>query len=269
MYRTTIIAIITILTSLTLQAQHQKILISENLKGIDTVWIFLPDGPSIPPEGYPVVYLLHGWSGSYHQWNDITNCQELSNCYGMVIVCPDGLYDSWYINSPGIAQSQYADFFFHELVPFVSNFTKTDTRNIFITGLSMGGHGALYLYSQMPELFRSVGSISGVLDLSPVRNEYRINEYLGLSGSTKDEDLLRKFSVSGNIGKIASAGKEIILSCGISDRFFLMNDNFERHCLHSAIPVTFVTGPGGHTYDYWKTAVGIHLAFFRDRMINQ
>lgn len=251
-----------------LQAQEQKILKSKHLKVPDTIWIFRPEGTTEPKNGYPAVFLLHGWSGSYHQWNDITNCQDLANRYGMIIVCPDALYDSWYFNSPGISQSQYADFFFQDLMPFVSKVARIDTKNIFITGLSMGGHGALYLFSQRPELFRSAGSMSGVLDLEPVRNEYRIKEYLGLNGSNKDKELLEKFSVAGNIGKIASAGKEIIFSCGTSDRFFPMNEQFRHLCEEAKINATYIIGPGGHNYPYWKTAVSLHLAFFKDRIIH-
>jgi S-formylglutathione hydrolase FrmB len=35
-----------------------------------------------------------------------------------------------------------------------------------ITGLSMGGHGALYLAARHPDLYAAAGSIAGAVDLS-------------------------------------------------------------------------------------------------------
>ena len=167
---------------------EQHIIKSLYIDNPDTIWIFTPAGydPTNPAKTYPLVYLLHGWSGTYHQWNDITDCQRLADHYGFIIVCPDGLYDSWYINSPALKESRYADFFFQDLMPFISEKYHADTDNIFIAGLSMGGHGALYLFSQKPDLFRSAGSLSGVLDLSFARNEYGISRNLGITRKKSD-----------------------------------------------------------------------------------
>lgn len=39
-----------------------------------------------------------------------------------------------------------------------------------ITGLSMGGHGALYLSAKHPDLFCLAGSMSGALDMTVMLN---------------------------------------------------------------------------------------------------
>lgn len=247
-------------------AKHQHVLKTKNLSKPDTVWVFTPAAYDAKPAATPVVFLLHGWNGSYHQWNDIHDCQALANRYGFILVCPDALTDSWYFDSPAIPGLQYTAFFFGDLLPFVDKNYRTDPKNRFVTGLSMGGHGALLLYSQKPELFRSAGSISGVLELGPVRSEYGIGKDLGLTGGPADDPLLESRSVAGNIAKIAAAGKEIIFSCGEADRFYPMNLRFKQACDEQKIKATWITGPGTHNYAYWKSAIGLQLAFFAEQV---
>lgn len=253
---------------LALQAQVQYVLPSKNLPTPDTVWVFKPANyQSSVNKQYPLVYLLHGWSGSYHQWNDIYNCQELADRYGFIIVCPDGLYNSWYINSPAQKSNQYSDFFFQDLMPFITNQYRVDTTNMFISGLSMGGHGALYLFEQKPNLFKSAGSLSGVMDLSFCWEEYGIKDLMGIT--EKNLELLSTYSVIGNVDKIRPTGKEIIVSCGTSDRFFGLNKAFKKRCDELKIPITYVTSPGGHNYAYWGSAIGLQFAFFENQVKKQ
>lgn len=248
-------------------AQKQHVLTSDYIAKNDTIWVFTPsDYNTQTVKNYPVIYLLHGWSGNYHQWNDITDCQKYADQYGFIIVCPDGLYDSWYFNSPAIKQSQYADFFFLDLFPFVTKTYRVDTKNVFITGLSMGGYGALYLFEQKPELFRSAGSISGLLDLANNRNDYRISDYLGLKNDKSDEKTLNAFSVTGNIDKIVGTGKELIFSCGVDDPFYKVNNEFRKICDEKKIDATYISNPGTHNYPYWKHNISSHFEFFTEQI---
>lgn len=246
-----------------IQAQTQHILNSKYIAKADTVWVFTPsEYISNPAKEYPVVYLLHGWSGNYHQWNDITDCQSYANRYGFIIVCPDGLYDSWYINSPASKSSQYSDFFFLDLLPFVSKNYRIESGNVFITGLSMGGYGALYFFEQKPELFKSAGSLSGLLDLTTYWNVFEINQILGIKDQKSGKNELVKFSVTKNIEKIARSGKEIIFTCGTSDPFYSINNEFRAKCDEYKINATYITSPGAHDYTYWKSAIAYHFDFF-------
>ena len=261
----TLVIVLVVFTGLSAQKQH--VLTSKHIAKADTVWVFTPAGYGAnPAKSYPLIYLLHGWSGNYHQWNDIMDCQKYADQYGFIIVCPDGLYDSWYINSPAIKESQYADFFFMDLFPFISKNYRTDSKNVFITGLSMGGHGALYLFEQNPGLFRSAGSISGVLDLTNSRNDYRISEYLGLKKDDSDEKTLKAYSVVGDIEKIKQSGKEVIFSCGTADPFYNVNNEFRIKCDETKVGATYVSNPGAHNYPYWKSNIGSHFEFFKNKI---
>ena len=250
-------------------SQQQFVLKSDNLTNNDTVWVFTPsDYHDNNNQAYPAIYLLHGWSGNYHQWNDIINCQEYADKFGFIIICPDGLYDSWYINSPAISNSQFTDFFFQELMPFVTKKFNINLNKVFISGLSMGGHGALYLFEQKPKLFKSAGSLSGVLDFRLSSNKYSINKYLGLKNQIEVQHILDQYSVSGNIQNIASSGKEIIFSCGTEDPFYQINNNFKQKCDSLNIKATYIVSSGGHNYQYWNSAIKHHFIFFKQFLNN-
>ena len=52
-------------------------------------------------EKFPVLYLYIGYSGRYDSWlKDAPHIKEMADLYGMLIVCPDGGFDSWYWDSP-------------------------------------------------------------------------------------------------------------------------------------------------------------------------
>ncbi len=108
---------------------------------------------------YPLVFMLHGYSENYEQWSQTTNLKKLANDNQMILVCPDG-FVSFYLNSPQLKTSQYEDFFFQELVPKIKKNLNIDSNNIFITGLSMGGYGALRLYIKNSDFFNTAASTS-------------------------------------------------------------------------------------------------------------
>jgi putative tributyrin esterase len=180
-------------------AQEQIIYQSKNLPKADTTWVFKPKQYK-KLDKLPVMFLLHGYSGNYKQWNGIMDAQKYADEYGFIIVCPDGLFSSWYLNSPAKADWQYETFFFDELYPDIKQKYKVDNQNIFISGLSMGGHGALYLFIKRPELFSGAGSTSGGVKLSDGFGKFGLGELLG--NPLADNELWKKFSVYDNIDKL-------------------------------------------------------------------
>lgn len=242
------------------QAQEQFILHSSLISAPDTVWVFTPSSYNANNNTYPAVYLLNGYGGSYHQWNDITDLQKLSNQFGFIIICPDGFKASWYLNSPIEKDHQYKSFFFKGLMPEINKRYRVNKKEVFISGLSMGGHGALYLFSQRPELFLSAGSISGVVNLVPVGASYDLQKLLGQWPEHRGR--WKKHSVINNLKPIKRSGKKIVMSEGNSDPFLKMNKALDQKADSMGIDVTFITSPGGHNYKFWKKAIPYQLFFF-------
>lgn len=252
--------------SLDMPAQDQEVFQSVYLDQADTVWIFTPASTENTPDGkYPLIFLLHGWSGNYRHWDLMIDCQDYADRYGWIIVCPDGLYDSWYINSPVKSENQYRDFFFQDLYPFVMENYHVNPETVFITGLSMGGHGALYLFAQHPGKFKSAGSISGLLQFEAWKNHYALERVLGLDEEKiREGSVLRKYSVMGNLGKISATDKAILVSCGTEDPFYDTNLRFVDSCRKYDIRHIFSEGPGAHNSDYWRREIDEHFEFFRE-----
>jgi len=130
---------------------------STYISGTECVNVITPSDYTSTSTNFPTLYLLHGWSGNYQNWMQLYGRQleALSNQYQMIIVMPDGGYASWYLNSPINSQSQYQSLIGTDLVPLVDKTYKTlpYANKRAITGLSMGGFGALYLAANYPTLF--------------------------------------------------------------------------------------------------------------------
>ena len=248
---------------LDLHAQTEYLLEHETIPGTDTVWVFTPESYN-PELKYPVVYMLHGYSSNYSQWHQIMDAQSYANEYNMIIVSPDGFFDSWYLNSPKKEDSQFIDFFFDQLVPFLDEKYSIDDRNRFITGLSMGGHGALLLFLNSPQFFNTAGSTSGIMDLRSIDKLFGINDHLG--ALEEGEELWLSLSAIGNISKLKETGREIIFDCGTEDPFYEWNKVFYEKCLEEKVPTTFISQAGKHDWDYWAKSIRAHFLFFESNL---
>jgi S-formylglutathione hydrolase FrmB len=133
-------------------------------------------------ERYPVVYLLNGYDGNYAQWTKTApQLAKTADDLKMIFVYPDGGKSSWYFDSPTDSSMQYESYIIKELVPYVdANFpTKANPKSRAITGLSMGGHGGLYLAIRHSDVFGAAGSTSGGFDFRPFPKRWNLPNILG------------------------------------------------------------------------------------------
>lgn len=230
------------------------------------VVVALPDNFQSATELFPVVYLLHGYSGDYLNWINHTDLGKMADQYGFVIVCPDGGYNSWYLDSPVDKESQYETFVAVELVQWIdSNYhTISGKQGRAITGLSMGGHGALYLALRHSENYIAAGSMSGVLDLSQAGTKYQILEKLG--AKRDDWEMLASHSVIYLLDELEDSSLAILIDCGVNDRFINSNRQAHTLMLEKGIEHDYFERPGGHSWDYWVNVLEYHLLFFKKQL---
>lgn len=248
-----------LLLALSASAQDQLVYQSKNLSKPDTTWVFTPKNYKKAKE-LPVIFLLHGYSGNYKQWHHIMNAQKYADDYGFIIVCPDGLFSSWYLNSPAKADWQFENFFFDELFPDIKQKYKVDEKNIFISGLSMGGHGAFYLFIKRPDLFTAAGSTSGGIRLADGFGKFGLGDLLG--NPPPDSELWKKYSVYENIGQLKGNPKPLIFDCGSSDMFYASNNLLKQKCDELKLNATYISQPGGHNKAYWAKSIQQQFQFF-------
>lgn len=225
----------------------------------------------ILPETYnsikalPVVYLLHGAGGSYAAWvNSVPALKGIADDYKLIIVCADGNVTSWYFDAPGKPEWQYETYISKELVGWIDSHYKTiANRNArAIAGLSMGGHGALYLALKHQDVFAAAGSMSGGVDLRPFPNNWNIKERLG--SYSQNPEVWEKNSVT-NMLYLAEPGKlALIIDCGTDDFFYKINCELHDKMLMRNIEHNFITRPGAHNWAYWSNAVKYQLLFFHE-----
>ena len=118
---------------------------------------------------YPVLYYLHGLGDSEQSlfksggWGVIEDLRQQHKIGDFLIVAPDGMR-SFYINSAD-GRVRYSDFFVQEFVPLIEAKYRVnrERRARGITGLSMGGYGALRFAFAHPELFAAVSAQSAAL----------------------------------------------------------------------------------------------------------
>lgn len=254
------IAIVVLFSVQIVIAQETVILKSEYIPRNDSIHVYLPEDYD-KSKDYPLVYLLHGYMGDYKQWGRIADLQMYANEFQFIIVCPDGFRKSWYINSPIKLNWQYESYFFEVLSPYIQIKYNVDKSNIFITGLSMGGHGALYLFTKKPEYFRSAGSMSGVMNLRiPSLKRLGVPELIGEYSS---ENLYWDyFSVINNIEKLKNHKKSFIFDCGLQDGLLSFNDDLYEKCKKLQINAIYTTPKGNHNHEYWEKAILAHFTFF-------
>ncbi|OYX09133.1 MAG: esterase, partial [Algoriphagus sp. 32-45-6] len=130
-----------------------------------------PSSYSTETKSYPVIYLLHGGSGAFSDWHQkVTEpglVNRLADQYNLIIVTPGVGPASYYYDSPMMDSVRYETYMISELIPFVDKNYRTlaQKESRAITGLSMGGHGAMMLSAKHPELFVAAGTMSGVMNI--------------------------------------------------------------------------------------------------------
>ena len=226
--------------------------------------VITPSDYSVLGQPYPTLYLLHGWSGNYTGWSkEAPQLPELADRYQMLIVCPDGGYDSWYLDSPVDSTVRYDTHLSKEVVAYVDHYyhTRREREGRAIAGLSMGGHGAMSLAIRHPDVFGAVGSICGGLDLRPFKkNNWDLQKVLG--NPDKNWKNWEDYSVVNLVPRLKNDNLKIIIDCGLGDFFLDVNREMHQALLAARIPHEYTERPGEHNAAYWGSAIDMQAVFF-------
>ena len=224
--------------------------------------IIKPDSYKQGQRRFPAVYLLHGYSDHYDTWvKTVPAIKSCADQMQMIIVCPDGGFSSWYFDSPIDPGYRYETHISREVVTYIDTRYRTipDRGHRAIAGLSMGGHGALFLALKHPDVFGAAGSMSGGVDMKPFPQEWDIAKRIGDFASHKEN--WEKMSVAGMVGRFQAASLAIMIDCGTDDFFHEVNLQLHKKLLELKIPHDYVERPGAHNWDYWRNAVEYHRLF--------
>ncbi|MBQ6957367.1 MAG: hypothetical protein IKG90_06670 [Bacteroidales bacterium] len=258
-------------------AQDLVVIESPNLHCNDSVLVFVPQqfesfyAPEYcveccgDPDPVPALFLLHGWSGCYRDWSNKADIQRVADSTGFIIICPDGFYDSWYVNANDPEKMQWRTFFDQELYPKMMEKYWLKPEMTFITGLSMGGHGAINLFLDDVSRFRAAGSMSGVLDLNYENGRLGLSDLLGPYPESRRH---AEESAINRIDRAKGTDKLMLITCGYSDSLYGASRSFCEKCKEAGVPYIEVYSPGTHSWRYWDYALRLHLWYF-SRILNE
>jgi S-formylglutathione hydrolase FrmB len=124
---------------------------------------------SRPARTYPVLYFLHGLGDNERTlfnsggWTLLDDLRRQRKMREFLIVAPEG-GRTFYVNSAD-GSVRYSDFFLQEFVPLIETKYRISKgrNNRAISGISMGGYGALRFAFSHPEMFSAVSAQSAAL----------------------------------------------------------------------------------------------------------
>ena len=147
---------------------------SRILKQVVHYCVFLPSGydqgaAKQPAQRYPVLYFLHGLGDNERTlfnsggWTLLDDLRKQHKMGDFLMVAPEGRR-SFYVNSSSGAV-RYSDFFLQEFMPHIEHKyrIRPGRAGRAISGISMGGYGALRFAFAHPELFSAVSAQSAAL----------------------------------------------------------------------------------------------------------
>ncbi len=185
---------------------------------------------------------------------------------------PTAIPTSYYFDSPQLKSSQFETFVSSELIAKIDNAYRTvrEKKGRVIAGLSMGGHGAMFIASRHPDLYAAAGSMSGVMNINTAT--WKVPADFAASRAENFAKLLGP-AAPGNAPypgytmvtlaeRLNANGLPLIFDIGVDDFLIEGNRDLHRQLLENKTPHDYTERPGGHTWDYWQNSLPYQLLFF-------
>ncbi len=238
---------------------------SNSMKKETKACVVTPEKYDRNGKNYPVLYLLHGYGGNYAYWvKTYPQIEQFADLYNIIIVSVDGDYSSWYFDSPVDPSMKYETYVTKELTGFIdSKFNTIKGREgRAITGLSMGGHGALYLSIRHQDIFGAAGSMSGGVDFRPFPLKWDIAKRLG--DMDKYPENWERNTVISQLYLLKGDNLALTFDCGVDDFFITVNRELHQKMLYLNIKHDYTERPGKHAKEYWSNSLYYQVLFFNN-----
>lgn len=237
--------------------------------------IYLPPDYETSQRSYPVLYLLHGGGDDQTGWVQFGEVLTIADkaikegtATAMIIVMPDAnTGQRGYFNDIR-GQWKYEDFFFQEFMPFVEKTyrIKGEKRFRAVSGLSMGGGGSFMYALHHPELFSAACPLSastGPITVEDLKTNLRNNK-IEVTDTSVINTYYNRHSAIALVNNMVDSVKKSVrwyIDCGDDDFLFEGNSLVHIAMRKKNIPHEFRIREGGHSWEYWRTALPVVLGF--------
>ncbi len=221
---------------------------SQSLNRLMPYYVYLPPGYESGVGRYPVLYLLHGYYGSFIEWAEVGIHQAADELIRsgqiqpMIIVMPEG-EQSYYVNH-GNDGPRWGDYIVSDVVKEVDRNFRTipSAESRAIGGLSMGGTGALHLAFSHPSEFGIVGAHAPTLKWERPEDKF----------SFADDEYYRSVNPLVEASELDGIDNLIILlDIGDDDAGWFSLDQLHDALDERSIPNELVYLKGSHSAEYW------------------
>lgn len=225
-----------------------------------------PQGQGTGP--LPLVILLHGVYGSHWAWTGKGGAHQVldrlvqeQTVPPMMLVMPsDGLFG----DGSGYLRHHDADYarWIVEEVPAAAALVdeRASGSARFITGLSMGGYGALRLGALHPGSFRAFSGMSSVTCFE------NMERFVAASGHSYQLEETSPLSLLDCIASQRGALAPFRFDCGTEDILIGENRALHHGLVEAGIPHEYAEHSGGHEWNYWHQHLADQLRFFAEHL---
>ena len=233
-------------------------------------------------KAFPILYFFHGLgddeqmfvhSGGWNLVEDLWERKEL----GEFLIATPAAGAGFYINSRD-GKVRYEDFLVQEFLPGIEKKfrVRPGRANRAVSGVSMGGFGALHLAFRHPELFSAVSAHSAALIeklpafLGGVAGSPRARVLGGTFGIPPDAAFWERNSPIALARTAALTNLKVYFDCGDQDDFGFESgaSALDRVLTSRKIPHEFHLYPGRHDWQYFATHLPSSLQF-HSRLFNK
>lgn len=222
--------------------------------------VYLPPGyDSEPGRRYPVLYMLHGLGGSYRQWQEVGLLEDADRLMRsgelppFLIVLPQG-DDGYWVDHAG-GGPRWGRFVAQELVTTIDGGYRTirSREARALGGLSMGGHGALQVSINNPDVFGVVGAHSFAL-----RRYQQAPPFFGDPAYFNAHDPVALYGARASTARTF----RLWLDMGSDDGWRAAGEAFHAQLATAGITHEWHEFPGGHDAAYWSAHAEDYLRFY-------
>ncbi|HXW55608.1 MAG TPA: alpha/beta hydrolase family protein [Candidatus Cybelea sp.] len=226
---------------------------------------------------YPILYSLHGLGASSETLLDSGGLDLIADLWqrnkiGEFLIATPEADRTFYVNSPD-GRVPYQDFFMREFIPYIESHyrVRAERRYRAISGISMGGYGALRFALLYPNLFGAVSAHSPALvdggpsdGISPQQATV-ISRFLGSAFGTPFDPAYwteeSPFTIVRE--RRRPIGLEIYFDCGLDDSYGFNRGAaaFDKLLTSRGIPHEFHLYPGVHDWAYFAQHLPASLEF--------